>query len=1114
MATPIDTAYVLILPDYSRFLRESATGINRALAGVELQVQRIGDAIDRHFEQAATSANRHLDGIGDQAFTGLKSQAELAGEHIERSFDEAQRGADGSLRHIGGPGEFTGIKTQAKLAGESIERSFSHASVSARASLGGLRVIGYGVGTALAGAFGLVGAAALKMGVSALAASEQAQISFEELLGSGQKAQKFLSDLEHFAAVTPFEMPGLVAAARQLLGAGQAAKDVIPIMTALGDATGALGLDQEQFQRIMLATTQTMNKGKLQGEELLQFLEAGIPIWRLLAEATGLPIPKLREMSEKGELLADDVLPKLFQVMHRDYGGAMARQSHTLTGLWSTFMDTVRNGMRDTLEPLAPLLKSTLAGAIETFGHAFERLPGIVERAMDRLDPDTTRIGATFKGYGQAIIGAIKNALDPDKEGDWSDVAAMIFLGIKQGMGAVADLLPGQPLINAIARGLEEGDWEPLGRAIGARAGELVGFLSAALAEIDWFAVGRTVGKNAVPFAIGFIDALTEGLIEAFRKHPFETLMTVIIVGKWGGVIGKLLGKIPIVGPMLDALFTSGERLFGPFVRFGERLFGRLFEGAVEAISRYFPRLGRLLEGGAGTSILARVRNLTGAFAEAGGNLIRRFGEAVTEEGILVLRNLGQFARALLRPFRGTGRWLLEAGREFLAGLRGGIQAGEGGIINEVGYVIRQLLIDPFRPAGRWLVSAGQWIIRGLVNGMRAMRSLVEGTVRAVFSWIWGGIRDLFGIGSPSRVMYPIGQDILRGLNNGMRSIFGLLNSTVRAVIRAVTRPFTGALRWLSGRGQDIVDGLISGMRSAIGSIGGVLVSIKNAIVGGIRRLFNIRSPSEVMAGLGRNMVAGLVKGLLGSQAGLRGVVKSLGIGTADLLSAVLGGVWERVQGGWRRAVSVLGGAFGALKGLIAPAGGGGIVGLVQQMAASVGWTGAQWSALYQLIMHESGFNPNAQNPTSTAYGLFQFLDSTWASVGARKTSDPAAQIAAGFRYIASRYGSPAGAWAFWTAHHWYDWGGFLPPGVRLGRPWLEPGVTLAGRYALHNDTGQRERVLSPTEQLPRSTSYVVSPGAVQMVFNGPVDAATLPQVEAMVSQAFGVLLRNLRAGA
>jgi len=90
-------------------------------------------------------------------------------------------------------------------------------------------------------------------------------------------------------------------------------------------------------------------------------------------------------------------------------------------------------------------------------------------------------------------------------------------------------------------------------------------------------------------------------------------------------------------------------------------------------------------------------------------------------------------------------------------------------------------------------------------------------------------------------------------------------------------------------------------------------------------------------------------------------------------------------------------------------------------MAASYGWsTGQQWTALNDIVMSESGWNNTAQNPGSTAYGIFQFLDTTWATTGYTKSSDPVVQIAAGLAYIKARYGNPVNAWNFHLANGWY----------------------------------------------------------------------------------------------
>jgi hypothetical protein len=87
---------------------------------------------------------------------------------------------------------------------------------------------------------------------------------------------------------------------------------------------------------------------------------------------------------------------------------------------------------------------------------------------------------------------------------------------------------------------------------------------------------------------------------------------------------------------------------------------------------------------------------------------------------------------------------------------------------------------------------------------------------------------------------------------------------------------------------------------------------------------------------------------------------------------------------------------------------------------SQLGGDGSQFSCLESLWGKESGWNPDAQNPTSTAYGIPQFLDSTWAGTGIAKTSDGYRQIDAGLIYINSRYGSPCAAWSHSQANNWY----------------------------------------------------------------------------------------------
>jgi septal ring factor EnvC (AmiA/AmiB activator) len=78
--------------------------------------------------------------------------------------------------------------------------------------------------------------------------------------------------------------------------------------------------------------------------------------------------------------------------------------------------------------------------------------------------------------------------------------------------------------------------------------------------------------------------------------------------------------------------------------------------------------------------------------------------------------------------------------------------------------------------------------------------------------------------------------------------------------------------------------------------------------------------------------------------------------------------------------------------------------------------------AEYWIIMHESGGDPTAANPRSTAFGLGQLLlDLRQRLLGADyDTIDCGKQLSAFRSYVKERYGTAENAKAFWLAHGWY----------------------------------------------------------------------------------------------
>lgn len=94
---------------------------------------------------------------------------------------------------------------------------------------------------------------------------------------------------------------------------------------------------------------------------------------------------------------------------------------------------------------------------------------------------------------------------------------------------------------------------------------------------------------------------------------------------------------------------------------------------------------------------------------------------------------------------------------------------------------------------------------------------------------------------------------------------------------------------------------------------------------------------------------------------------------------------------------------------------------IARALLGEFGFSADQFDCLDSLYTRESNWNPYADNPTSSAYGIPQALPgSKMASAGADWATNPVTQIRWGLGYIQDRYGSPCGAWAHSESVGWY----------------------------------------------------------------------------------------------
>jgi tape measure domain-containing protein len=243
---------------------------------------------------------------------------------------------------------------------------------------------------------------------------QTAQIGFATMLGSAEKAQKFLEDMADFAVKAPFEYPELLEAAKRMLAYGFAAEEVLPTLRAVGDATAALGSGSVGIDRITLALGQIRAKGKLQAEEMRQLTEAGVPAWHMLAEAMGTTVPELQKMVSKGLIPGYKAVEMLTAGMTKRFGGMMASMEDTWQGVTSSIKDIWRMTVGTLTSTLFGGLNSMLIKVRDFMAEFYSYLQGIlgkkVKQSTDALADSTKTQTSAMVDLGDATEEAAKKA--------------------------------------------------------------------------------------------------------------------------------------------------------------------------------------------------------------------------------------------------------------------------------------------------------------------------------------------------------------------------------------------------------------------------------------------------------------------------------------------------------------------------------------------------------------------------------------------------------------------------------------------------------------------------------------------------------------------------------
>ena len=241
-------------------------------------------------------------------------------EQAQKALNDLAKAADNAEKGAGGVGKgFDGANAKTK--------SF----ISEMKGLAGIMAAG-----GIAAGFYNIGKAAL----SASAEMEQNKVAFSTMLGSAEKANTLLQQMTAFAAATPFQLPEIVTAGKQMLAFGFQSGEVINNLRMLGDVSAGLSVPVGDMVYLF---GQIKTQGKAMTQDLMQFANRGIPIYEELGKVLGVSSGQVKDFASQGKIGFNEINQVFVNLTKSGskFGGMMEAQSKTLAGQWSNFNDTL-----------------------------------------------------------------------------------------------------------------------------------------------------------------------------------------------------------------------------------------------------------------------------------------------------------------------------------------------------------------------------------------------------------------------------------------------------------------------------------------------------------------------------------------------------------------------------------------------------------------------------------------------------------------------------------------------------------------------------------------------------------------------------------------------------
>lgn len=202
------------------------------------------------------------------------------------------------------------------------------------------------------------------------------------LRGDVEKAKALYAQLSDYGVKTPYDKAGLIEAQKTMMSFGLSSEFAFGKLKNIGDI--AMG-DAQKMQSLSLAFAQATSAGKLQGQDLMQMINAGFNPLQVISERTGESMAQLKERMSKGGISAQELAQAFEWATDKQglfYQGA-EKAGQTLSGKFNKMMDSITELALKVYEAISPVLSPLVDLAAVIFSSIGQGIGWLIEKFQE-----------------------------------------------------------------------------------------------------------------------------------------------------------------------------------------------------------------------------------------------------------------------------------------------------------------------------------------------------------------------------------------------------------------------------------------------------------------------------------------------------------------------------------------------------------------------------------------------------------------------------------------------------------------------------------------------------------------------------------------------------------